>query len=76
MVYDPIGGDEGTFVWQGGRAEKTRLLVQSDVMCVKPRVQNPAPRPIPEEEMDAVPSEERLLGRLRRWVRRSWEAEK
>ena len=31
FVYDPIGGDEGNFIWRGGRPEKEPILVENDV---------------------------------------------
>ena len=30
FVYDPIGGDEGLFVWRGGKAVRDGFLVQPD----------------------------------------------
>jgi proteasome lid subunit RPN8/RPN11 len=31
FVYDPIGGDEGSFVWRGGKSEREPFLVDESV---------------------------------------------
>lgn len=31
LVYDPIGGDEGLFVWRGGKALRDGFLIEPDV---------------------------------------------
>ena len=31
FVYDPIGGDEGNFIWRAGRPERDPVLVEDDV---------------------------------------------
>jgi proteasome lid subunit RPN8/RPN11 len=31
FVYDPIGGDEGSFVWRGGKSEREPLLIDETV---------------------------------------------
>lgn len=37
FVYDPIGGDEGTFVWRGGKSEREPFLVDETITAVEAR---------------------------------------
>ena len=31
FVYDPLGGDEGNFIWRAGRPEREAILIEDDV---------------------------------------------
>jgi proteasome lid subunit RPN8/RPN11 len=31
FVYDPLGGDEGNFVWRAGKPKRERMLIEDDV---------------------------------------------
>jgi proteasome lid subunit RPN8/RPN11 len=47
LVYDPIGGDEGLFVWRNGKAVRDGLLVEPDAEEDPPPVAaEPPPEPM------------------------------
>lgn len=71
LVYDPLGGDEGMFIWREGQAARTRVLVLSDEVGAKPKIENPETRRPPEDESEMV--EEAggsLLRKLGNWLGR------
>jgi hypothetical protein len=85
LVYDPIGGDEGLFVWRGGRALREGFLVEADAPenpPVRPRERREEPHMTAHamETMESLGSDQRssapreadtaLLARIERIERR------
>ena len=54
FVYDPLGGDEGLFVWQLGQTVRTAFLTEEDEPSTKPVVRRPKRRPPPPTERPAA----------------------
>ncbi len=71
FVYDPKGGDEGCFVWRGGRAEREPFLTDSwhgrparDLDDEQEKSHNAGATPVPLAE-EITPTK---LARLRSWI--------
>ena len=72
FVYDPLGGQEGLFLWRGGQAIQDHCLVEEDAGMER----NSSPR-LPRSDVTAAapPNMEAFADRLRRIERRQrWMA--
>lgn len=71
MVYDPIGGDEGIFVWKQGKAVRQPFLVQDDAVQQRFEVDRAAlgQLPLPDEfPADEAPAATAISPTRQRWV--------
>lgn len=68
LVYDPLGGDDGLFVWRGGKAIEHQYLIEEDVAKDVTSATD-EPRKVSATAGAQMPESE-LAGRLRHLERR------
>jgi hypothetical protein len=61
FVYDPLGGDQGMFIWRNGKPVREPFLIEEDAMP-EPRLTPPAP------DTAAVLGRLQSLERRQRWL--------